>query len=84
MANNRDPHDRFSWTKISDSELCEKAEGGDVLMVLVRPRSAGRAITVRMAVMAVTIEKIVESEVTRACRFAHLASYPTSGLPAGY
>ena len=84
VANNHDADDLFSPTKISDSELHEKAESGDVLTVWVRSGSAGRTITVKKVKIKAILEKIVESEVTRACHLAHLTPYPISGLPAGY
>jgi len=59
-----------NWTRISDSQLCEKAESGDVLTVWVNSRSTGRVITVKKVRIEALLEKIVESEVTRARSFS--------------
>ena len=70
VANYHDAYDLSSRTKISDSELCEKAESGDVLTVWVSSRSTGWVITVKKVRIQAFLEKIVESEVTRARNFS--------------
>lgn len=60
VARNHDAAGSFSEIKVSDSELYESAESGDVLTVWARSRSTGWVITVERVRIQATIRRIVE------------------------